>query len=484
MTNSQSSRSSTLRIVSLNCWGLKYLAKYRSERLTEIGTQLASAVPQPDIVGLQECWTQQDYNSIREKTRHFLPYGKFYHSGIFGGGLVILSRWPIEESNMVQYPLNGRPAAFYRGDWFVGKGVACARIRTGPERRDLVEVFCTHLHAPYETEPFDSYLCHRTAQAWEIAKLMRGAAERGHLVIGMGDFNMIPLSLAHRIIETHSPVRDVWRMMHPDSSVGAAKDPVEKKRDLPTPTAEFNLATNGTTCESALNTWRWNKARQKRLAKGENVVIENSVLDPDAKRLDYIFFSSGLRRSAATGEVSSEWTLECANVGMTTRHPHLHCSLSDHFSIEATLTRHVPDPAKAYSDNGPWTLPETYLPIATYDEILHLISTYARREKWQRRLRMAHLLFQLIVSVGCLIAVWWSPNNYVSFILMFISTIGLSTGVIDGLMGGLFVGSELRALKEFEWEVSNAKARAIDATASGMGTGRDMKREGLDSEGA
>jgi sphingomyelin phosphodiesterase 2 len=148
MTNSQSSRSSTLRIVSLNCWGLKYLAKYRSERLTEIGTQLASAVPQPDIVGLQECWTQQDYNSIREKTRHFLPYGKFYHSGIFGGGLVILSRWPIEESSMVQYPLNGRPAAFYRGDWFVGKGVACARIRTGPERRDLVEVFCTHVSIP------------------------------------------------------------------------------------------------------------------------------------------------------------------------------------------------------------------------------------------------------------------------------------------------------------------------------------------------
>ena len=148
MTNSQSSRSSTLRIVSLNCWGLKYLAKYRNERLTEIGTQLVSAVPQPDIVGLQECWTQQDYNSIREKTRHFLPYGKFYHSGIFGGGLVILSRWPIEESSMVQYPLNGRPAAFYRGDWFVGKGVACARIRTGPERKDLVEVFCTHVSIP------------------------------------------------------------------------------------------------------------------------------------------------------------------------------------------------------------------------------------------------------------------------------------------------------------------------------------------------
>jgi sphingomyelin phosphodiesterase 2 len=138
---------SDLRILSLNCWGLKFISKLRNERLAEIGNQIAAADPRPDIVGLQECWTQQDYNDIRERTIHILPYGKFYHSGIFGGGLVILSRWPIEESNMVRYPLNGRPAAFYRGDWFVGKGVACARIRMGPGRRDIAEVFCTHVRS-------------------------------------------------------------------------------------------------------------------------------------------------------------------------------------------------------------------------------------------------------------------------------------------------------------------------------------------------
>jgi sphingomyelin phosphodiesterase 2 len=59
---------------------------------------------------------------------------------------------------------------------------------------------------------------------------MRGAAEKGHLVIGLGDFNMVPLSLAHRLISTHAPVRDVWRLLHPDSSVGAAVDQVEKVR--------------------------------------------------------------------------------------------------------------------------------------------------------------------------------------------------------------------------------------------------------------
>lgn len=138
----------SLRIISLNCWGLKYISKHRHERLSEIGTQIANADPQPSIVGLQECWTQQDYLAIRERTKHILPYGKYYFSGIFGGGLAILSKWPIEESSMVRYPLNGRPAAFYRGDWFVGKGVACARIRIGPGKKDVVEVFCTHVSYP------------------------------------------------------------------------------------------------------------------------------------------------------------------------------------------------------------------------------------------------------------------------------------------------------------------------------------------------
>jgi sphingomyelin phosphodiesterase 2 len=38
--------------------------------------------------------------------------------------------------------------------------------------------------------------------------------------------------------------------------------------------------------------------------------------------------------------------------------------------------------------------------------------------------------------------------------------LGLSAGVIDGLIGGLFVGSEIRALKEFEWEICNARTAA------------------------
>lgn len=472
-----------INVITLNCWGLKYLAKYRHERLTEIGKRIASAHPRPQIVGLQECWTQQDYQSIRRQTKHILPYGKFYHSGIFGGGLAILSKWPMEEASMYRYPLNGRPTAFFRGDWFVGKGVASARIRIGPGEKDILEVFTTHLHAPYESEPNDSYICHRTAQAWEIAKLLRGASERGHLVLALGDFNMIPLSLAHRLISTHSPVHDAWLLLHPDSSIGAAIDLNEKARRRPIPTAEYNIQENGATCDSVFNTWRWNKGQQKLLGPGKpNVDVPGDRIDHRAKRLDYIFASTAFD---PTNPELGGWVVKSAKVGFLQRHPELQCSLSDHFSVECTLVHsrsldktESESQAQAAVEEGVFlqsprhSVNQTlhgqfrhptppYLPRQTYDEILAMIAKYRLRERKQRRWRLGHFVASVFVSIACLVAVWWSPRNFVAFLLMLLSTLSLSAGVVDGLIGGLFIGSELRALKEFEWEISNARAAAI-----------------------
>ena len=441
---------SSIRVITCNVFGLKYISKYRRERLTEIGRLIAIATPKPNIVALQECWTQEDYQSICKQTQHILPHTKYYFSGMFGGGLAILSKWPIEESTMYRYPLNGRPTAFWRGDWYVGKGVACAKIRIGPALKELVEVFCTHLHAPYESEPNDSYICHRTAQAWEIAKLMRGAAERGHLVLGMGDFNMLPLSLAHRLIEAHALVKDAWRLLHPESSLGPVDHPEEMKRGKQTPSAIYNLTENGAASDGVFNTWRWPKLQQNRLSKGEKIIVDDQTPDPKAKRLDYIFFGNGVNFADSD---DSRWQVRDIQVGMTERHPILGCSLSDHFSIEATLSRSpagdlTKDISKAHQPN---------FNITFYGSILDMISKYAKREVRQKRLRLQHLAFSVFISIGCLIAIWWSPRSFVSFILMLVSSLGLAAGVLDGLVGGLFVASEIRALKEFEWEIKNAR---------------------------
>lgn len=310
---------------------------------------------------------------------------------------------------------------------------------------------------------------------------MLGAAERGHMAIGLGDFNMLPLSLAHRIIESRAPVRDIWRVVHPNSSIGAAENPVEQARGFPVPNVEYNLEKNGATCDSAYNTWRWNKGHQKLLDKGQDPgIVDMTSQDVRAKRLDYIFFGSG------TGAGARTWMVDEVKVGMTMRHPTLLCSLSDHFSVEAVLSCHAPslllesdrDSGRGdQSESSTATAassarvgsraikPETsHLSPNIFTDIQTMIQKYVARERRQRRLRVSHFVGEVTISIGCLIAIWWSPHNYVSFILMLLSTLGLSAGVIDGMIGGLFVSSELRALKEFEWEIENARQAALRDT--------------------
>ncbi|PSS03624.1 Endonuclease/exonuclease/phosphatase [Coniella lustricola] len=384
-TGQTGSLPSEINIITLNCWGLKFhISKQRHARLAEIGAQLANTHPPPNIVCLQEIWAHEDYLAVRRHLRALLPHGKFYYAGSFGAGLAILSRWPIEQSTFTPYTLNGRPTAFWRGDWYVGKGIAQALIRLLPpatshdalsnydnEHETILQVFNTHTHAPYASDKGDSYCVHRMSQVWQLAKLVRGAAERGHLVVAAGDFNMTPLSPEHRILAAHAPIRDVWRVLHPDSSLGSAYDALELARRSPLddngdgdrataatlpppPTAETNLLLNGATSNSILNTWRWSSKAQNKLGPGQPLYEPAlDAPDPAAKRLDYIFASVAPRRqqrryAGSDGndanldkDLISGWVVRDARVGMTQRHPVLGCSLSDHFSVEATLVFHT-----------------------------------------------------------------------------------------------------------------------------------------------
>jgi sphingomyelin phosphodiesterase 2 len=259
--------------------------------------------------------------------------------------------------------------------------------------------------------------------------------------------------------------------------------------------------------------------------------------DPLGKRLDYIFAGSGDIHAVGGG-----WVVKQAKVGMMMRHPELGCSLSDHFSVEATLVFHphgepepsppldsnataskhdssptvtgtlqptdepaTPDKSKTESavHNGAFLqlqspapssthlLDTTYqsqlnsflhpssdtlLPPAVYDTILFMVRTYTAREQSQLTWRSRHFFASLVVSIGCLVGVWFVPGgmNYISFVLVLVSTLGLTAGTVDGLMALLFFRSELKALKEFEWELRNARRLACGADAGDEdGHGRD-----------
>ena len=129
------------------------MSKHRAARLDGIADRITQS--NYEIVALQEIWVYSDFENLAKKTSHILPYVKFYFSGVLGGGLAILNKWPLESTTMWRYPLNGRPTAFWRGDWYVGKGVASALIRHSSGQ--LIEVFNTHVpHGFHGIQPYSS----------------------------------------------------------------------------------------------------------------------------------------------------------------------------------------------------------------------------------------------------------------------------------------------------------------------------------------
>lgn len=282
--------------------GLKYVSKFRSQRLRAIAERLARDGDHYDIVALQEIWVEEDFEMLKTVTGSQFRYRKYFYSGILSGpGLLVLSKWPIESAYMLRYPLNGRPSAFYRGDWFVGKSAASVVIRppasaSGAPSRPI-ELISTHLHAPYG--PGDAaYTCHRTAQAWELARLAKRASEMGHAVIVLGDLNSIPGSLSHRLFQHTGGLRDTWQDIHGEFEGGP------EAMGILSPEDQIVLA--GTTCDSQLNTWRATRQRH------------------EAKRLDYIFYDPKHARPIASRVSFIE---PIPGIG----------SVSDHFAVEADL---------------------------------------------------------------------------------------------------------------------------------------------------
>lgn len=280
----------------------------------------------------------------------------------------------------------------------------------------------------------------------------------------MGDFNMTPASHAHALITSHSPVRDVWRLHRPGHCAEPRKQRITPDGRTVPYTAAENIDHNGITSGGPCNTWRWPKDKRARLAKGEECPVDPSTPDTDGQRLDYIFVSE---RAESSGV---RWNLKDAEVVMTQRHPTLLCSLSDHFGVRATLTR---SPAPA--DAEPWKMlaadpDKAQFQDIRYVEILNMIAEFTAGERVQQKWRARHFYLSVLVWVGCLVAVWFSPHNFVAFILLLIASLGLASGVVDGLIALIFFQGEFKALREFEWEISNARALLRDSVKQSTST--------------
>ncbi|KAL4947953.1 Endonuclease/exonuclease/phosphatase [Aspergillus filifer] len=509
-----------VNILTLNCWGIPCVSPEYSRRLAEIGRHIAQADPEPHIVGLQECFSRNDFERIWQETRQILPYAKHYSAGPFGTGLAILSRWPIEETSMIRYPLNGYPSAFYHGDWYVGKGVACATIRYGEASDNVISVLNTHMHAYYSTK--NDYLCHRVSQAWEFAKLLQAASQRHRgraLVIGLGDLNAEPHSLPWRILKHRAPeIYDTWLASHLRNGL-----PPECGEQIGCGKSRSVNIQTGATYGSPHNTWQWTRNQRIRyLATQPGTPTREPILPPEldhsqAVRIDYVLASVAHEPlNTAPLEVICEpgtqnttvarrdgvWVVKAAKVGMRDRHPTIGCSLSDHFSVEVTLAFRAQQ--KVLLDNGVPTrsgqdvptksrqttlgdvhvqdangvsanftvASENLIPVddaeRTLNEVLRVIDDYKlvrQRVVWWGKVRSG---VAGTVLVGSLIGLWVVDGfGWARLLLGTAGAFASAFAMLDGYAGLMFNLAEAAALRELAWDVNNVKDRGSNDLGSG-----------------
>ncbi|TFK56863.1 DNase I-like protein [Heliocybe sulcata] len=297
-----------LRVLTLNCWGLKYVAKNRVERIAGIADVLSAS--DYDIVCLQEVWVSADYNLIRRSVAGRLPYAKYFYSGALGAGLAIISRFPIIATSVHPYSLNGSPIDVVAGDWFVGKAAATILV-THPKLGQL-QIYNTHLFAKGGEGGPAINQAHRLINAWEMAKLAKQSAELGRYVIAAGDFNTIPSSLPMSVLSEHAGLTDAWEATHPRSSMSSNAAPVS-------PVDAVKV--HGVTADSPLNSYSGGKQ------------LESHARRFAGKKLDYVFFRAPINAPEGTPE------LLCteAKVVFTEEVPGKSFSFSDHFGMEATF---------------------------------------------------------------------------------------------------------------------------------------------------
>ncbi|KAF5368387.1 hypothetical protein D9758_002166 [Tetrapyrgos nigripes] len=401
----------SLNVFTMNCWGLKYVSKYRSERVTAIANELANS-PEYDIVALQELWVYADYELVRARISSHLPYAKFFYSGALGAGLAIFSRHPIIGAEIHPYSLNGEPMDVTGGDWMVGKAAASAII--SHPILGHVQVINTHLYAKGGEDGPEHKRAHRLMGSWEFAKIARHAAELGRYVIAVGDFNSIPSTLPITIIRQHADLSDAWLVAHPFSASAN-----------PSSTPQEAIDDHGITADSPINSW----------SSGKNFDVQTR--QNFGKRLDYIFYRQPKHSSRADG-IASIPTLRCTDcrvmftheVGGTTY------SHSDHFGLRATLEIQTPsnplpsaslpdvEPSFSEAQNAWSTAPAassstpSELSDAVINTILESLAQASLVSKRRSRKELSIFVMCLIILVAVIVGSPWFPHSWISPIFM------------------------------------------------------------------
>ena len=85
---------------------------------------------------------EKDFQLIANKVVHCLPYSHYFHSGVIGGGVCILSKGKIVDVFFQAWSLNGYIHKIQHGDWFGGKGVGLCTV---DYQGLIINLYVTHV---------------------------------------------------------------------------------------------------------------------------------------------------------------------------------------------------------------------------------------------------------------------------------------------------------------------------------------------------
>lgn len=428
----------SIKFLTFNTWGLKWVSKHRKQRLRAIADSLAGktcAVPLPgsdflysntsaeernrsyDVVALQEIWCKGDWEYIAARCSDVFPYQRIFYSGIIAGpGLAILSKIPIQSTFLYRFPINGRPSAVHRGDWYVGKSVAVTLLQPVDKKTHPVAIMNSHMHAPYALTGDAAYACHRSCQAWDFSKLANLYKKAGYAVIISGDLNSRPGSLPHKFLTLETGLVDSWEQLYgrQDLQIIARQSPLEQ------------MKYGCTTCDSLLNTWRASRRPD------EACRLDYALIDPE--RLQTV--DAGIRfteRIPGVGSFSDHFAYTCTLKLLPKREPvTVDLASDDHDSRDLLLRK-----------------------FANHEEMLQCISNYRVVATRQKLFRGLHFFISILLLIGAVVVTTFTANRagWSSIFWVLFAIVVSVTGTIDGLIAFLFGRKELRALKEVEEEV-------------------------------
>ena len=188
-----------LRVATANLWGVAALgfdwADEIDARFAAMADRLARNAPRLDIVLIQEAWKNDARHALLQHegvVRNF-PFRVDAVDRPGGAGLVILSRFPIEEARFHRFHAQGNCLKFWEADCLSGKGILAVRLRIGARS---LWVGDTHLIACYPGPDAGEEACDeadpngatRMAQLIEARGFIEDLAAGGPLLLG-GDFN-------------------------------------------------------------------------------------------------------------------------------------------------------------------------------------------------------------------------------------------------------------------------------------------------------